>query len=234
MEKATPSLQPGHILIIDGGLQSSNQAMCIKNGNATLMRKLTCSHEEADTRMLLYASHAADTVSRVVIASPDTDVAVLCVHFAQTIGTEIWFKTGVKDLVRYIPIHDIARELGSEFCESLPAFHALTGCDSTSWLCGKDKPRGWRIFRKEIQNLENIKRLVESMTIEPIVQETVNHFIPLLYSTSKDGDVNSLRYKLFSQRQATNEKLPPTQDSLTQHTKRANYQTYIRISGEML
>ena len=132
-----------------------------------------------------------------------------------------------KDLVRYIPIHDIARELGSEICESLPAFHALTGCDSTSCLCGKGKPRAWRIYRKEIGNLESLSRLGESMIIDPRVQETVNHFISLLYSSKPEGDVNSLRYKLFCQKQATNEKLPPTQDSLIQHTKRANYQTFI-------
>ena len=65
------------------------------------------------------------------------------------------------------------------------------------------------------------------MIIDPHVHGTVNHFISLLYSPKSDGDVNLLRYKLFYQKQATNEKLPPTQDSLIQHTKRANYQTYI-------
>ena len=32
--------------------------------------------------------------------SPDTDVAVLCIHFAQKIGTGLWFKPGMKDLLR--------------------------------------------------------------------------------------------------------------------------------------
>ena len=103
VDKSRSSLQPGNILVISGGLKNSD-AMCIRGGNASLIRSLTCNHEEADTRMLLHASHAADMLSRVVIMSPDTDVAVLGVHFAQTIGSEIWFKTGVKDLVRYTPL----------------------------------------------------------------------------------------------------------------------------------
>ena len=96
VDKARSSLQPGNILVIGVGLQNSDQAMCVRGGNASLIRRLTCNHEEADTRMLLHASHAAGMVSRVVIASPDTDVAVLGVHFAKTIGSELWFKPGVK------------------------------------------------------------------------------------------------------------------------------------------
>ena len=65
------------------------------------------------------------------------------------------------------------------------------------------------------------------MTIVPHVHETVYNFISLLYSPKSAGDVILLRYKLFCQKQATKEKLPPTQDSLIQHTKRAIYQTYI-------
>ena len=127
--------------------------MC-SNGNSSLIRSLTCNHEEVDTRMLLHASHAADMLSRVVIMSPDTDVAVLGVHFAQTIGSELWFKISVKDLVRYIPLHDITKAPDSKMCESIQASHALTGCDPTSYLCGKGKLRAWWIFRKEIGSIE--------------------------------------------------------------------------------
>ena len=129
VDTARSSLQPGNILVIGGGLQNSDQTFCVWGGNASFIRSLTCNHEEADTRMLLHASHAADMPSRVVILSPDTDVGV---HFAQTIGNELWFYTIVKDLVRYILLHDIARELGSKIHESILAFHALTGCYSTS------------------------------------------------------------------------------------------------------
>ena len=79
-----------------------------------------------------------------MIKSPDTDVLVLCVsHFTGIGCNELWFCTGVSDRQRYIPVHSIQEKLGERLCQSLPAFHALTGCDSTSSLscCGKKKPR---------------------------------------------------------------------------------------------
>ena len=148
--------------------------------------------------MPLHTSHAADMLSRVVIVSPDTDLAVFGVHFAQTIGSELLFKTIVKDLVRCILLHCIAREFGSKIHESILAPHALTGCDSTSYLCGKGKQCAWRIFKKEIGNLEYLNRLEESMTLNPHVYESVNNFIPLLYSPKSDGEVNLLRYKFIA------------------------------------
>ena len=77
--------------------------MCVLGRNASLIRSLTCNHDEADMHVLLNASHVADMLSRAVIVSPDTYVAVLGVHFTQTKGTELWFKAGVNDLVRYKP-----------------------------------------------------------------------------------------------------------------------------------
>ena len=59
-----------------------------------------------------------------------------------------------------------------------------------------------------------VNDLVRYISIFDIVRET-------------DGDVNLVSYKMFCQKQETNEKLPPTQESLIQRTKRVKYQTYI-------
>ena len=40
--------------------------------------ELGCDHEEADTRLLLNAMHAAKDHGRIIIQSPDTDALVLC------------------------------------------------------------------------------------------------------------------------------------------------------------
>ena len=56
--------------------------MCLTSGSAVVEPNLRSDHEEADTRLLLHAKHAAATHPRIVIQSPDTDVAVLSVaHF---------------------------------------------------------------------------------------------------------------------------------------------------------
>ena len=41
--------------------------------------------------------------------------------------------------LRYIPAHDIAKELGYEKALSLPMFHAFTGCDTVSSFAGREK-----------------------------------------------------------------------------------------------
>ena len=129
-------------LVIGGGATDGQLALLIKNGKCTKVTALHCDHEEADTRMLLHAKHAIRDALRVVIQSPDTDVLLLCVtHNNQVECDELWFCTGVKDHLRYILAHKIAAGVGPLMCKVLPAFHALSECDSTSALSrvGKKK-----------------------------------------------------------------------------------------------
>lgn len=102
--------------------------MCLTSGSAVVEPNLRSDHEEADTRLLLHAKHAAATHPRIVIQSPDTDVAVLSVtHFSDLNCQELWLKTGVKDRLRYLPVHEIQAFLRESLCRCLPSFHALTG-----------------------------------------------------------------------------------------------------------
>ena len=72
-----------------------------------------------------------------IIWSPDTDALILGVYFSRELGIDMWFKTGIKGNVRYIPMHEISVELGQELTSVLLAFHAVTGCDSTSCFKGR-------------------------------------------------------------------------------------------------
>ena len=47
---------------------------------------------------------------------------------------------------RYIPVYDIVRELGPFKASELPAFHALTGCDTNSAFFGKGKKTAWSVW----------------------------------------------------------------------------------------
>lgn len=147
-DNAPHHLADGQQLILGGGFADGNLARMITNTAVSELSSLSCCHEEADTRMLFHAANVASMCPRIVIWSPDTDVAVLCVyHFAKLneVGaSELWLHTGVKDKTRYIPIHDISSSLGSALTGVLPGFHALTGCDLTSCFSGigKVKPGG--------------------------------------------------------------------------------------------
>ena len=116
--------------------------LSIKNGQCHEVAELESDHEEADTRMLFQANHTGREARRIVIQFPD-DVLLLCVTHCDEIGSELWFgRTGVKNHLRYIrPANKIAVALGPQMCKALPAFHSLTGCDSTSALSRMTKAR---------------------------------------------------------------------------------------------
>ena len=88
-----------------------------------------CSHEEADTRILL---HLEDAVrhgnTRVSIRTVDTGVVVLTVASAQCLSlSELWIAFGTGKNFRFLACHKMARALGPNRCISLPLFHAFTG-----------------------------------------------------------------------------------------------------------
>ena len=87
--------------------------------------------------MILHAACAVrdSPTPAILIQSTDTDVLALCVsHFTGIKYKNLWFRTRFSDRQRYIPVHSIQEKLGERLWQSLPAFHSLTGCDSTSSL----------------------------------------------------------------------------------------------------
>ena len=75
-----------------------------------------CDHEEADTRLILHASNAAQTHSNVIIISPDTDVFFVALNTSLVIHCEIFFLTGTQNKTRIISLGRLKHELGSTFC----------------------------------------------------------------------------------------------------------------------
>ena len=93
--------------------------------------ELCKQQDEADTRILLHASHAASNGHDcVAIKSPDTDVAVLACTFNHRIKSNMLFCIDTKQRRRYIDMTSIGQSLGEDVCKALPGIHALTGCDS--------------------------------------------------------------------------------------------------------
>ena len=51
----------------------------INHDSVSTVENIKSIHEEADTRMILYANHASNSYDRILVASPDTVVFVLCI-----------------------------------------------------------------------------------------------------------------------------------------------------------
>ena len=104
-----------------------------------------CNHEEADTRMVVHLINALENGLNSIVRTVDTAVIVILVSEFHTIqevypeaGILIAFGTGKN--IRY---YHICGNLGRDKSCSLPAFHAFTGCDTTSSFFGKTKKSAW-------------------------------------------------------------------------------------------
>ena len=76
-----------------------------------------CSHEEADSRMILHVAHAAQQGhQQIPVCTVDTDVVVLLLWLAEAIPgeTEIWLAFGTGKNFRYLAAHQMAASKGSE------------------------------------------------------------------------------------------------------------------------
>lgn len=181
-----------------------------------------CTHKEGDTRMLL---HAADGVrqgyKRILLRTVDTDVVVVAISVANKPGCErLAFGTG--NAFRYLDLTAMAHLLGNNKCKALPAFHALTGCDTTSSFLGRGKRTAWVLwsrFSEVTPALCTLTQTPSALQIDEILP-SIERFILLLYNrVSPDDSVNKA-----TQKGREIENIPPTQDALRQHVLRTAYQ----------
>ena len=141
------SAPPGRELVISGGFKDTLKVWS-SNTLRQDIRELASDQEEADTRIVLHARDAAARgYNQVNILCRDTDVLVLLLAYREQLCQEIWMFAGTLRQRRYIPVHRIP--LSEEKRKSLLAFHAITGCDTTSQFYGVGKASAWKVLPKE-------------------------------------------------------------------------------------
>ena len=134
-----------------------DKQLVITDGEAVLSKSLLpdltslapCNYEEADSRMLLHAFHAAQHGHHaILIRTVDTDVVVLAVSLAQRLQSEdkLWVAFGTGQSFRYLAAHEIAAGLGREKARALLMFHTLTGCDTVSSFATRGKKTAWTVW----------------------------------------------------------------------------------------
>ena len=129
-----------------GGLRDGEKAVTVTKGRCREVQPLRSNLEEHDTKTILHANHATQADRRLIIQSPDTDVLVLSVsHFRSLDCPELWFCTYMKDRHHLILVHDTAHASSEKICSSLPGFHAITGCNSTTVI----QTALWRVLGRK-------------------------------------------------------------------------------------
>lgn len=182
-----------------------------------------CTHEEADTRLMVHALDASSRGHRwIKIRSNDTDVVVLAGSVASALpADEVWITFGTGKNFHNIPAHTIATSLGPDKASTLPMFHALTGCDTVSFFARRGKKTAWDVW-KVFPELTPVLRVLNGAPNE-VTEEcmSVERFVVLLYDrTSSLMNVNEARKELFPKR-SNLDSIPPTRAALEQHVKRA-------------
>ena len=147
--------------------------------------------------MLLHAAHASKNACQsVIVRSPDTDVALLCLYFAGEILKPLYFETGVKDSHRVIDVKAMATALGPDICKALPGLHALTGCDSTNSFHGKGKVSCYSRLSSDAECLEILSCLGVTFSFPAELLSKIEKVVCAVYESSSTS-VGEARYAMF-------------------------------------
>ena len=110
---------------------------------------LECTHEEADTRMIL---HSKFSQGPVVVYSDDTDVFILLLGHLEE-ATRVVDMNSIKSCVT--SLYD------EKILPALIGLHAFTGCDSSSFA-GKEKIKALNLLKKHPEFISSFEDLGKS------------------------------------------------------------------------
>ena len=106
----------------------------------------------------------------------------------------------------------MCQKLGRETSVSLPFFHALTGCDTTSHFLGRGKKSSWEPWKSYPDVTKAFLFAYKKLLQFPSPQmRLLERYLCALYDkTTPLCSVNELRKELFCKIAKTMENIPPT------------------------
>ena len=141
MLKTSGRPKAGQSLILAGGFKNHKRVVGVTMNHTIELPHLFSTQEESITRMFLHDACSRQKVTKVVLWSDDTDFMIVGINMSNSLRAELFMRTGTIKTHKFIPFHKIAEVLSSDICALLLAYHALTGCNSTSALRGQGKKR---------------------------------------------------------------------------------------------
>ena len=206
--------------------------VAIKNGQITLMNCLHNTHEEADVIIVNQLVYLAGIgASHISVICDDTDVFVLLIHFycKQRLNCRVTMESPI--VGRSVIDITATAHKHKDIANFLPAAHALSGCDTTSYLYGIGKATALKVLSSG-QPLGLLGQ--ESANMDDVVSEATS-FISKCYGSICVGDMSDMRYAVWLSKMArpkissapSLKSLPPTSDAFDLHVRRAHHQTII-------
>ena len=191
-EELVRTAQPGKTIVVAGGFTETTK---VTSNNPDIdIGQLEGIQEEADTRIVLHCvKGSSDTI---VVSARGTDVFVLLIaHYRTMPCTNLWLKFGTYKKPKFVNIKDVmaANHLDDVSAKLLLPFHALTGCDTTSYLSGHSKKTALKTFIQK-------KELLQGLGQEPLTEDTmknVESFICHVYNVPNVEKTDKARLILF-------------------------------------
>ena len=119
--------------------------------------------------------------------------------------------------------------LGPAKIAALPAFHAITGADTTGSFSGKRRVSCWKEFHEPDDSiLSALDNLDRSRGTARCLKDAIERLVWQLYLPKTDiTTVKELRWFPYRKKQGESYKLPQTQAALHQAILRAHFQLMV-------
>ena len=181
-------------------------------------------------------THAPEQgMKSVKVRTADTDVVIILAGaFMIYVKLNLWQTSGL--LLAGAKITGFTASMqsvtafeskGHELC----LFHTLTGYDTTSAFKGGKKSawQAWQAYEEVTETLEYLaSNPFEILDVHSDHFRKIERLIVILYDrTSPLNTVNEVREELFCRKNRSVDRIPPMQDALLQHVRRAVYQAGI-------
>ena len=210
-------------LYLSGGFEDVKESVCVSHNQVDPVPALSCLHEEADTRVFLHAAHSIENhqVKRVVIFASDTDILVMGVYYSSKWpGIEIFIQRQDDE---FIPIHNIAENLGAEDCKLQPIIHAISGMDDVSYIRNIGKKSILTARKAVACNL--LSNFGEPGTSYEITDQLLTQARELVLKAAGGGSFDTLAdfrtLQLLKSASRDIQRLVPKEDSFCLHMQRA-------------
>ena len=146
----------------------------VDNNEVTIsgVDELSCSHNEADTRILWHARYAAENTSspHIVVRANNTGIFILLFHFVSQLDDQIWMNTGSSYLKTRVSSMAIV-------CAALPGFHVFTGSHYTASFMRKGKVHPFDVMMQNEEFLHTFTRLGRSDLVSSEVSATLECYV---------------------------------------------------------
>ena len=170
-------------------LATDGENVLCSTASQSLDQLSPCTHEEADTRIIIHCLDAARKGhQKIMVRTVDTDVVIIAISFFHLLNVEeLWIAFGTGSKLRYLPAHKYAVSLGEEKARSLLFLHAFSGCDTVSFFAGRGKKTAWDVWMSfDLSHAAFLALLEDPFNLTDEYFAVLERFVVLLYDRTSE------------------------------------------------